>query len=119
MRYFDTDLSFQAAQRVVSSPKEEAMKVLRDISQNFPSQARSLVKTTVSPDLRKEIKKNQKVKSFSELKLFVSRNFKRHKNKDTLLIYSGNKVFIIFIGLGTKVPFRTWRIGFIHQWSTS
>ena len=72
MHNFDTDLSFQAAQRVVSSPKEEAMKVLRDISQNFPLQARSLVKTTVSPDLRKEIKKNQKVKSFSEKKLFLS-----------------------------------------------
>ena len=73
---FNTDLSFQAAQRVVSSPKEEAMKVLRDISQNFPLQARSLVKTSVSSDLRKEIKKNQKVISLSEL-FFISLNFRR------------------------------------------
>ena len=70
MYNFDTDLSFQAAQRVVSSQKEEAMKVLRDISQNFPLQARSLVKTSVSSDLRKEIKKNQKVKPLSEKKFF-------------------------------------------------
>ena len=70
MYNFDTDLSFQAAQRVVSSPKEEAMKVLRDISQNFPLQARSLVKTSVRSDLRKEIKKNQKVKPLSEKSFF-------------------------------------------------
>ncbi len=55
------DLSYQAAQRVVSAPPEEALKTLRDISQNFPVQARSLVKTNVKNEMRKEIQKNQKV----------------------------------------------------------
>ncbi|KRX38170.1 UDP-glucose:glycoprotein glucosyltransferase 1 [Trichinella murrelli] len=33
-------LSFQAGQRVILAPKEEALRVLRDISQNFPIMAR-------------------------------------------------------------------------------
>ena len=90
MYNFDTDLSFQAAQRVVSSPKEEAMKVLRDISQNFPLQARSLHKTTVSSDLRKEIKKNQKVNP-----LFVSLNFKTYSNKKTLSYIQVTKYLLL------------------------
>ncbi|XP_071084353.1 UDP-glucose:glycoprotein glucosyltransferase 1-like isoform X2 [Haliotis cracherodii] len=53
------DLSLQAAQRVLSAPTEDALRMLVDISQNFPSQARSLVKTTVDNNLKKEIQKNQ------------------------------------------------------------
>lgn len=53
------DLGLQAAQRVVSADPSEALQVLRDVSQNFPSVARSLIKTTVSDDLRKEMAKNQ------------------------------------------------------------
>ncbi len=56
-----SDLSFQAAQRVMDVPTEDALKVLRDISQNFPIMARSLIRIKVSDDLRKEVKKNQKV----------------------------------------------------------
>ncbi len=35
--------------------------MLRDVSQNFPLQARALVRTTVSADVRREIQRNQKV----------------------------------------------------------
>ncbi len=59
--FFPADLSYQAAQRVVSAPLEEALKTLRDISQNFPVQARSLVKTSVKSAMKKEIQKNQRV----------------------------------------------------------
>ena len=38
-----TDLSFQAAQRVLEAPQEEALTTLRDISQNFPTVARSVL----------------------------------------------------------------------------
>ncbi|KAL9964464.1 hypothetical protein ACROYT_G028110 [Oculina patagonica] len=54
------DLSFQAAQRVMSSDPQRALKVLRDISQNLPMQTRSLVKTKVKEEMRKEIQLNQK-----------------------------------------------------------
>ncbi|KAJ7328106.1 UDP-glucose:glycoprotein glucosyltransferase 1 [Desmophyllum pertusum] len=54
------DLSFQAAQRVMSSDPQRALKLLRDISQNFPMQTRSLVKTKVKEEMRKEIQLNQK-----------------------------------------------------------
>jgi len=37
-----TDLSFQAAQRVMSASSTDALKVLKDVSQNSPMLARSL-----------------------------------------------------------------------------
>ncbi|KAL5004899.1 hypothetical protein ScPMuIL_018355 [Solemya velum] len=55
------DLSFQAAQTVLSASSSEALKVLADISQNFPLRAKSLASTTVNNDVRKEMQKNQEV----------------------------------------------------------
>ena len=37
---FLTDMSFQAAQRIMSSDPQRALKVLRDLSQNLPMQTR-------------------------------------------------------------------------------
>uniref|UniRef100_A0A3B3UXM3 UDP-glucose ceramide glucosyltransferase-like 1 n=1 Tax=Poecilia latipinna TaxID=48699 RepID=A0A3B3UXM3_9TELE len=54
------DLSFQAAARIMSVPKFDALKVMRDLSQNFPSRARSLTRVAVKQEMRKEIEKNQK-----------------------------------------------------------
>lgn len=54
------DLSLQAATKALSAPPDEALNVLETISQNFPVQARSLVRTTVPEEIRKEIVKNQK-----------------------------------------------------------
>nr|CAB3267495.1 UDP-glucose:glycoprotein glucosyltransferase 1 [Phallusia mammillata] len=54
------DLSYQAAARVLTSPPEEQLKVLKDISQNFPLKVRSLVKQQVTDAMRDEIKKNQR-----------------------------------------------------------
>lgn len=92
--FLPSDLSFQAAQRVMSSEPQRALKVLRDISQNLPMQTRfvgdiffhfcsfrflfvdyllvifnprSLVKTKVKEEMRKEIKLNQKVSSLKKL----------------------------------------------------
>ncbi|XP_046391867.1 UDP-glucose:glycoprotein glucosyltransferase 1 isoform X2 [Ischnura elegans] len=53
------ELSLQAAERIMSSPHEEALKVLTHIAQNFPLQARSLVRTVVQQELRQEVKLNQ------------------------------------------------------------
>lgn len=53
------DLSLQAAQKVVSADPKDALKILQDISQNFPSMARSLVKTSVDENMKREISKNQ------------------------------------------------------------
>ena len=36
------DLSYQAAQQVLSAPVTTALHLLKDISQNFPSRARSV-----------------------------------------------------------------------------
>lgn len=54
------DLSFQAAQRVLSSDPKSALKVLRDLSQNVPRLARSLVKTRVKKEMRDEVLANQR-----------------------------------------------------------
>uniref|UniRef100_A0A8C4IKT4 UDP-glucose ceramide glucosyltransferase-like 1 n=1 Tax=Dicentrarchus labrax TaxID=13489 RepID=A0A8C4IKT4_DICLA len=54
------DLSFQAASRIMSVPKFDALKLMRDLSQNFPSKARSLTRVAVKQEMRKEIEENQK-----------------------------------------------------------
>uniref|UniRef100_A0A7N8YFD6 UDP-glucose ceramide glucosyltransferase-like 1 n=1 Tax=Mastacembelus armatus TaxID=205130 RepID=A0A7N8YFD6_9TELE len=54
------DLSFQAAARIMSVPKFDALKLMRELSQNFPSKARSLTRVAVKQEMRKEIEENQK-----------------------------------------------------------
>ncbi|XP_053733940.1 UDP-glucose:glycoprotein glucosyltransferase 2 isoform X2 [Synchiropus splendidus] len=54
------DLSFQAAARILSVPKFDALKLMRDLSQNFPTKARSLTRVAVKQEMRKEIEENQK-----------------------------------------------------------
>ncbi|XP_047673638.1 UDP-glucose:glycoprotein glucosyltransferase 1 isoform X1 [Tachysurus fulvidraco] len=54
------DLSFQTAARILAAPPVEALTVMKDLSQNFPTKARSLTKTAVSSEIRKEIEENQK-----------------------------------------------------------
>ncbi|XP_044071955.1 UDP-glucose:glycoprotein glucosyltransferase 2 isoform X7 [Siniperca chuatsi] len=54
------DLSFQAAARIMSVHKFDALKLMRDLSQNFPSKARSLTRVAVKQEMRKEIEENQK-----------------------------------------------------------
>ncbi|KAL1780525.1 UDP-glucose:glycoprotein glucosyltransferase 2 [Sigmodon hispidus] len=54
------DLSFQAASQIVSAPVYDAIKLMKDISQNFPIKARSLTRIAVNELMRKEIQENQK-----------------------------------------------------------
>uniref|UniRef100_A0A673G7E7 UDP-glucose ceramide glucosyltransferase-like 1 n=2 Tax=Sinocyclocheilus TaxID=75365 RepID=A0A673G7E7_9TELE len=54
------DLSFQTAARILSAPSVDALNVMRDLSQNFPTKARSITKTVVNSEIRKEIEENQK-----------------------------------------------------------
>lgn len=53
------ELSYQATAKILSVPKSEALKLLRNIAQNFPTVARSLIKQKVNNDLRREVEKNQ------------------------------------------------------------
>ncbi|XP_006814689.2 UDP-glucose:glycoprotein glucosyltransferase 1-like [Saccoglossus kowalevskii] len=53
------EISVQAAQRVLSSSTDDALRVMRDVSQNFPTKARSLVKTHAKKEIKDEIRKNQ------------------------------------------------------------
>nr|XP_034354958.1 UDP-glucose:glycoprotein glucosyltransferase 2 isoform X2 [Arvicanthis niloticus] len=53
------DLSFQAASQIVSTPVYDAIKLMKDISQNFPVKARSLTRIAVNELMRKEIQENQ------------------------------------------------------------
>lgn len=55
------DIGFQAAQRVMSSPVLDALRVLRDLSQNIPMKAKSVAKTAVESALKKEIVSNQRL----------------------------------------------------------
>ncbi|XP_074155473.1 UDP-glucose:glycoprotein glucosyltransferase 2 isoform X1 [Sminthopsis crassicaudata] len=54
------DLSLQAASQIMSAPVYKALKVMRNISQNFPMKARSLSRITVNQQMREEIEENQK-----------------------------------------------------------
>uniref|UniRef100_A0AAY4AMJ7 UDP-glucose ceramide glucosyltransferase-like 1 n=1 Tax=Denticeps clupeoides TaxID=299321 RepID=A0AAY4AMJ7_9TELE len=56
------DLSFQTAARILAAPSVDALTVMRDLSQNFPTKARSITKTVVNSEIRKEIEENQKVR---------------------------------------------------------
>ena len=47
--------------RVLNSPKEQQLSNLMELSQNFPSYARPLSKTSVPKDLKKEVKKNRDI----------------------------------------------------------
>ncbi|XP_054270383.1 UDP-glucose:glycoprotein glucosyltransferase-like isoform X1 [Macrosteles quadrilineatus] len=53
------ELSLQAAQRILSAPREEALHTFTHIAQNFPMQAKSLVRTTVNADFKAEMVRNQ------------------------------------------------------------
>lgn len=55
------ELSLQAAERIMNAPKDESLKVLTNIAQNFPMQAKSLVQTVVNPDMKKEMKINSDI----------------------------------------------------------
>lgn len=55
------ELSHQAAQRILSSPSTDAINVLTDISQNFPMQAKSLIRIKVDNEMKKEMKTNQEI----------------------------------------------------------
>ncbi|XP_017270490.1 UDP-glucose:glycoprotein glucosyltransferase 1 isoform X1 [Kryptolebias marmoratus] len=54
------DLSFQTAARILAAPAVDALNVMKDLSQNFPTKARSITKTVVSSEIRREIGENQK-----------------------------------------------------------
>ncbi|XP_039101652.1 UDP-glucose:glycoprotein glucosyltransferase 2 isoform X2 [Hyaena hyaena] len=54
------DLSFQAASQIRSTPVYDAIKLMKDISQNFPVKARSLTRIAVNQLMREEIQENQK-----------------------------------------------------------
>ena len=52
------DLSMQAAGQILSNSPSDQLSALEEISQNFPSHARTLSRTNVPKDMKKEIKKN-------------------------------------------------------------
>ncbi|XP_032082255.1 UDP-glucose:glycoprotein glucosyltransferase 2 isoform X2 [Thamnophis elegans] len=54
------DISLQAASQILSAPLYNALKVMKDIAQNFPVKARSLTRVLVNQQMRKEIEENQK-----------------------------------------------------------
>ena len=55
------DLSMQAATKIMEAPKDEQLKTLNEIAQNFPSHAKSLSKIKVPKEMKKEVRKNQEV----------------------------------------------------------
>jgi UDP-glucose:glycoprotein glucosyltransferase len=61
MIFLVSDLSLQAAQQVLNADPKDALQMLIDVSQNFPTVTGALIKTTVSQDFRSEIKRNQEV----------------------------------------------------------
>jgi UDP-glucose:glycoprotein glucosyltransferase len=49
------ELSLQAAERIMSSPKEEALKVLTNIAQNFPLQVSRFTNTDISDQHERDV----------------------------------------------------------------
>jgi hypothetical protein len=49
------ELSLQAAERIMSSPKEEALKVLTNIAQNFPLQVSKLTGSNISDQYERDV----------------------------------------------------------------
>lgn len=85
------ELSLQAAERILASTREESLKVMAQLAQNFPLLARSLVRTTVRPALKTEIKRNQQRFANdlnlqpSDAALFING---QHVNVDTLDMFT-------------------------------
>uniref|UniRef100_A0A3B3SHB9 UDP-glucose ceramide glucosyltransferase-like 1 n=1 Tax=Paramormyrops kingsleyae TaxID=1676925 RepID=A0A3B3SHB9_9TELE len=63
LKVWELQLSFQAASRIMSVPKFDSLKLMKDLSQNFPTKARSLTRVPVNLEMRREIEDNQKVLS--------------------------------------------------------
>ncbi|XP_062620063.1 UDP-glucose:glycoprotein glucosyltransferase 1-like [Saccostrea cucullata] len=61
------DLSYQTAQKVLSADRDDQIKVLQDLSQNFPSKTRSLSKVAVKSEVKNEISQNRK--NFDDLNI--------------------------------------------------
>lgn len=55
------ELSLQATAKVVSIQNNDSLKLLREISQNFPVQAKTLTKISVDSEMKKEIDRNQQI----------------------------------------------------------
>lgn len=55
------ELGLQAAVRIASIQGEEALQMLQYTAQNFPTQAKSLLHTTVSESFKKEMKHNMEI----------------------------------------------------------
>jgi UDP-glucose:glycoprotein glucosyltransferase len=49
------ELSLQAAERIMSSPKDEALKVLTNIAQNFPLQVSKFSCTNISDRRERDV----------------------------------------------------------------
>lgn len=49
------ELSLQAAERIMSSPKEEALKVLTNIAQNFPLQVSKFTGSNISDQCERDV----------------------------------------------------------------
>lgn len=71
-------MGYQAAQRIISSTNP--LRLLRDISQNFPTHATSLSKVKVNETLKQEIKDNAFVEPGRNLVLINGRAI----NPDTI-----------------------------------
>lgn len=66
------DLSFQAAQKIIdASSPQEALRLLEDLSQNFPLRARSLSKVSVRSELKKTFKSQRQVSFMIIIILFT------------------------------------------------
>ena len=54
------ELSLQVAKKILSTPRDEQLVLLKEIIQNFPIHAKSLVKISVEDEIKREIEKNQR-----------------------------------------------------------
>lgn len=97
------ELSLQVAKKVLSAPKEEQLVLLKEIIQNFPTHAKSLVKISVEEEIKREIEKNQRYFSqylnigTSDTSLFINGMFFDLDSVDifTLVEYLKHEIHLV------------------------
>lgn len=112
------DLSYQAAQKIVNAGPADAIGTLEEYSQNFPTHARALAKTSVSDLLRKEVLQNRKMLEKASIEVGETSLYINGINQDINsldlfkladLLKQENKLADGFHSMGINVSFHEYR----------
>ena len=102
------ELSLQAAERILSAAKDESLKIMAQLAQNFPLLARSLVRTTVRPALKAEIKRNQQVRHKQKSLPSSALTILLWLDRDSPTIWAFNRLKLLFSSTDNTLVWTQW-----------